>query len=141
MRTEWTEETPLLTDYERHQALLELDVLVAQMLGMTCDQLVNIYRIQFPVFKAYEDDTWYDAKGRIVFSAKNMGDLIYKRPEFEKQIKNAADGETFERSFIDKTASDVGEERSITYYAPFDVCSREEDYCRAWDYFMEKYKK
>ncbi|MDR1642398.1 MAG: class I SAM-dependent DNA methyltransferase, partial [Clostridiales bacterium] len=56
----WTWHTPLRTDYERRQALVELDVLSAMALGMTLDQLKTIYRIQFPIMQKYEADTWYD---------------------------------------------------------------------------------
>lgn len=136
----WNEDCWLKTDFERRQALIELDVLVAMALGMTLEQLKTIYRIQFPVLQSYEADTWYDANGRIVFSAKNMGNLIYSRKEFEK-IKDAKAGEKFYREIEDDTMPGGPIKRTIEYVAPFDRCDREKDYETAWAFFEAKYGK
>ncbi len=52
---------------DRRQALVELDALVALMLGVTADQLCTVYRTQFAVLYGYDHTTYlYDANGRLV---------------------------------------------------------------------------
>ena len=136
---EWTWHTPLRTDYERRQALVELDVLASMALGLTLDELIDIYRLTFTVLKDYEDDTWYDANGRITFSSKSgYGSLIYKRGDFGK-IKDAQPGRVFTRTITDDTKPGGPTERDIEYVAPFDCCDRVADYRTAWAFFERKY--
>ena len=137
----WSWNTPLRMDYERRQALVEIDVLTAMALGMTLDQLETIYRIQFPVLRQYEADTWYDATGRIVFTNnRGLTGVGFTRSEWENGIKGARAGQKFYRTITDDTLPGGPVERTIEYVAPFDRCDRERDYETAWKFFEEKYR-
>lgn len=139
---EWTYETPLRNDYSRRQALVELDVLTAMALGLTLDQLIDMYRLTFAVLKQYEEDTWYDATGRVTYSRKKAyKTLAYAEnsaAEFEK-IKHAPAGAVFTRTVMDDTLPGGPHERTVEYHAPFDCCDRVEDYRTAWAFFEAKY--
>ena len=136
---EWTWNTPLRSDYERREALLEIDVLTARALGMNLQQLKTIYAVQFPVLKSYESDTWYDQNGRIVFTNnRSMTNVGLSRPEWET-IKDIKEG-VISKTFVDDTMPDGPIERTIEYVAPFDHCDREKDYEEIWAVFEERYK-
>jgi hypothetical protein len=136
---QWTWDSPLRYDYERRQALVEIDVLTSMALGMTLDQLKTIYRIQFPVLQSYEADTWYDRNGRIVFTNnRSLTGVGYSRQEWEP-IRDAKNG-TFTRTITDDTMPGGPVERTIEYIAPFDRCDREQDYETAWRFFEKRFK-
>lgn len=141
IKNKWNFNSFAKDDFSRRQLLLEIDVLVAMGIGLNLKQLTTLYRLQFPVMQQYENDTWYDSNGRIVFSAKNMGDLTYKRPEWEKKVKDASKSKRFYRTITDDTIPGGPVERTIEYVAPFDRCDREQDYETAWKFFEEKYGK
>ena len=150
----WSWDSALRTDFERRQALVELDVLHAQELGLTLNELLDVYRIQFAVLQKYENDRWYDRKGRIIFSAKSgegglprtkrPKDKCYglRTPEGSKagialgweDVRNLQEG-VVTYTFLDDTLPGGPFERTIEYHAPFDRCDRVEDYKEAWEFF------
>lgn len=137
LTSDWHRSCALRTDYERRQALVEIDVLTAMALGLTLNELKTIYRVQFPVLRQYEADTWYDRNGRIVFTAsKGLPGVGFSRPEWER-IKDMESG-TVERTITDDTLPGGPRERTIVYQAPFDCCSREQDYEIAWAEFERR---
>lgn len=139
---QWKWEVPLRTDYERRQALIEIDVLVAMSLGMTLNQLKTIYRNQFPVLKQYEADTWFDANGRIAFTNnRSLSGIGVDRTQFENNMKNSAPGKIFKFEKKDDTGINGPQNCLIEYKAPFNRCDREKDYEIAWKFFEDKYEK
>lgn len=141
----WSWAACLRTDYARRQALIELDVLVAISLHMTLDELVSMYRAQFPTMRDYERDTWYDQRGRIVFTnSKGLSNVGLSRtrergsqtPGWE-DVRDMRSG-TFDVVIEDDTMHSGPIQRTITYEAPFDRCDREADYTLAWAEFKRR---
>ena len=157
---EWRREHALRTDYARRQALVEIDVLAAIALGLTLDELLTIYRVQFPVMRQYEADTWYDTNGRIVFTPSKglpgvglprkavKGDTSYdlRTPTAERtgialgweDVRGLTEG-VVTRRVIDDTLPDGPVERRIEYHAPFDRRDREQDYRTSWAEFKQRF--
>ena len=151
----WDRDVPFRTDFARRRALVEIDVLAALALGLTLDELLTIYRVQFPVMRQYEADTWYDANGRIVFTVSKglpgiglprkavKGDTAWtlRRPDGITLAGTALGWEdvrdlragVISRRILDDTLPGGPVERVIEYHAPFDRCDREDDYAAAWE--------
>lgn len=114
LSSDWHYEYPLRSDYRRRQALVEIDVLVAQKMRMTLEQLLTIYQIQFPVLRQNEAKTWYDANGRIVFTNnRGLTGVGFSRPEWENGIKGAPAGKKFYRPITDDTMPGGSVERTV----------------------------
>ena len=156
---EWCWGVALRTDYARRQALVEIDVLAAMALGLTLEELLTIYRVQFPVMRQYEADTWYDRNGRIVFTVSKglpgvglprkarKGDTAYGLRTAGtacngialgwEDIRDLQEG-VVTRRITDDTLPGGPVERTIEHHAPFDRCDREEDYATAWRAFERR---
>jgi hypothetical protein len=133
----WQWSTPLRNWFERRQALVEIDVITAMALGLTLEELILIYNVQFPVLQQNEDDTWYDTKGNIVFTcSKGLVGVGLDRPVWDT-IRHLKAGETFEHTI---TKSELYKGKIITYHAPFDKCDRVEDYKVAWGHFEKVFR-
>jgi len=94
---EWRPSTFLRRAIDRRQALVEIDALVALMLGVTADELCTIYRTQFAVLYGYDHDRYfYDANGRLVpndvlTTWRKAGDSI----TWEERTATNASGNTY----------------------------------------------
>jgi hypothetical protein len=140
--TEWTYNVPLRTDFWRRQALVEIDVLVARSLALTLGQLLEMYRIYFPVMKENEEGTWYDQNGRIVWTCSKglpgVGYLNEKgkspgRKEWESILESKP--ATLVCTAIDDMLPDGPHTIERCFISPFFKCDRVEDFKRAWAHF------
>ena len=152
----WSRDSALRYDYARRQALVEIDVLVAMALGMSLDQLKTIYRVQFPVMRMYEKDTWYDARGRIVFTnsrglvgvglprkkSKQYPDGPYWEDVAHMSEENGYTGNDLITQVVqDDTLPGGPHEKTIEYAAPWTRCNRERDYEEVWAHFEKRFGK
>lgn len=93
----WEWATPLRRAADRRQALVEIDAIVAVMLGITADELLTIYRTQFPVLQKYEREALYDANGRQL-PTKLASE--YRKKGSLKPADLTVDGITYREPFV-----------------------------------------
>ena len=121
----WQPDTPLRIAADRRQALVEVDGLVALMLGVTADELCTIYRTQFPVLYGYDRHRdHYDANGRVVPNEvlvrwRKRGDRLSD----DERTATSAAGNTY------------------TYELPFQTLDREHDMRVAYAEFERRLKE
>ncbi len=146
--SDWNWASGLRSDFARRLALVEIDVLVAQAFGLSQSQLLEIYRIYFPVLEMHESATWYDCQGQIVWTSNNglngVGWRIDggKKPSqnlWMKTLKKMSELPNEEQVLTCKVVDDTqpGGSRDAVrkFYGPFTKCDRIEDYKRAWKHF------
>ena len=160
LTTQWTRDSALRTDRARRQALLEIDVLSAQILGFTLKELIACYEEQFAVLSNYERNTWYDSNGRIIRTA-NKGSVPINVPLKAingddrwsiqspgrsesnislgwEEIKNLKEGK-ISVGLIDDTLPGGPVNRTIEFKAPFVKPDRVSDYENAWAEFERRF--
>lgn len=153
LKSTWEWATPLRNYFERRQALVEIDVIAAMALGLSLEDLEMIYNIQFPVLQQNENDTWYDAEGKIVFTcSKGLTGVGLDRPAWnamrgeeitnEKGVVTGYKGaESTYLHTIDPAKSELYGGQQQTFIAPYTKCDRIEDYRTAWAYFEKIFNK
>lgn len=156
---EWQRNCALRSDFARRQALVEIDVLASLALGLTLDELLTIYRVQFPVMRQYETDTWYDAHGRIVFTAskglvgvglpRKAGkrdapcEIVFPDGKTQSRLlgwedaRKLMDGTRIRRPISADFLPGGPVNSMVEYVAPFALADREADYRVAWRHFSE----
>ena len=145
----------LRNEYERRQALVELDVISAMALGFTLEDLIFVYINTFSTTQKYEADTWYDAKGRVVFSVSSEYDLKLPRTGNRRQgtigwedIRGEQiDENTYagtsptHANTIDPAKSEIYGGQQQTFVAPYTRCDRIADDRTAWAHFEKTFNE
>jgi hypothetical protein len=146
-------------------ALVEIDVLVAQAIGLTLEELTLIYLLHFPVLQQVERDTWYDMRGRIVFTAskalvgiglprggKKGSEVTITCPDgltktgrygwddirLMQDNGDLPTGSSIETTGFDDTLPNGQQKRALRWTAPFVCADRETDYRIAWEFFARE---
>ena len=111
-------------------------MLVAQALGLTLEELVLIYEVQFPVLQQNELETWYDARGQVVWTVSKglKGVGIHDRKEWEALLAENRQVPATNRTatWWTRKYSELyaGEERY--YWPPYATRDRVGDYGVVW---------
>jgi len=130
----WNRGVALRTDYERRQALVEIDALVAIAYGLSEEELVTLYRVYFSVLQEYErSDRFYDVTGRLV--PKKIVE------EWQRAWRIAQGEEAMPRGKGLVVYEDALKANYVPVNPhtaePFDRCDREEDLRQAYRAFTQ----
>lgn len=136
----WSVTTPLRQESDRWQALCELDAIVAHMLGVSADQLIQMYRSQFAVLRKYETQMVFDGNGRRIcgdyhafgFMQTEWEQALKERPSKPGQRKMKMWDRV--QAFLDgETSIDLG-----PFVPPFRHADRESAMRNAYQAFSER---
>lgn len=121
----------LVNDLQRRSTQIEIDVLAALELDLTEEELIQIYSVQFPVMKAYEEADEYDSKGQRLPNTKRKdpgGTQL-------KQARNDHDGVS--PLTVSWPVDNGNQTVTKTFYPPFEHVDRVADYRTAYRVFSE----
>jgi hypothetical protein len=123
----WNPNTPLRREAARRMAFVEIDVLIALMLGIGVNELTALYHSRFPQLSTYESAMWFDAKGRRI--AENYNAYGHGQ------------GKEHYGRLMDYLAGDNPLSLPEGYEAPFYKADREAEYRRAHAVFSERLER
>jgi hypothetical protein len=132
LSAEWSNNVFFRNDYHRRQAMLEIDVLVAIEINLTIEELIQVYSVQFPVMKTYENFDEYDLHGRRLpnTTRKDAG-----AKELRDSLANH-DGKT--PVTVSWEIDNRNQTVTKTFHPPFKHIDRIEDYKVAYRVFKER---
>lgn len=120
---QWTAEVPLRRAEDRRNAQVEIDALVALMLGVDVEDLCTVYRTTFAVLHGYDQDKYtFDRNGRLVPTEV----LSVWKKKGERMTQE------------ERTAVHPGSGVAYEYELPFATRDREEDFRVAYAEFQRR---
>ena len=120
----WTMDTPLRRAEDRRNAQVEIDVMVAMMLGVPIDDLCTIYRTQFAVLYDYDHGR---GQGAYVYDANGRQLPTPIRQAWEKRERPTSNEDM---PLSERTHTHPGSGVSYIYELPFRIRDRESDFRR-----------
>ena len=136
----WTKDTPLRIDYDRWLALCEIDAIVALLLGLTEEQLLQMYRSQFAVLRKYENQMVFDGNGRQLCGDHHAHGFLQAKWESELKSMPAKRGEK-KMGMWERVQASLAGDGSIDlgpFVAPFRPADRELAMSRAYRAFAKR---
>lgn len=119
-------------DLQRRLAQIEIDVLCALELDLTVDELIQVYKVQFPVMKDYEEVDEYDSFGQRLPNTK-------RKDAGGTEIRTArADHDGVSPLTVSWEIDNGNQTVTKTFHPPFSHVDRIEDYRTAYRVFAER---
>jgi hypothetical protein len=125
-------QSPVREDLMRRFTQIEIDVLCALELDLTLDELIQIYEVQFPVMKEYEEADEYDSRGQRLPNTKR------KDAGGTEVRASRADHDGISPLTVSWEVDNGNQTVTKTYYPPFSHVDRIEDYRTAYRVFSER---
>ena len=119
-------------DMQRRLAQIEIDVLCALELDLTEEELIQIYSVQFPVMKAYEEADEYDSRGQ------RLPNTARKDAGGKELREVRADHDGISPLTVSWEIDNGNQTVTRTFYPPFLHVDRIEDYRTAYRVFAER---
>ncbi|GAA0322397.1 class I SAM-dependent DNA methyltransferase [Actinoallomurus spadix] len=123
----WERATALRSEFERRAASIELDALVAVMLGITADELLAVYRARFPHAVTYESAMWFDVNGQKIAENFNAYGNRQSKGDYERLL-----------GYLEQEDAERPPEG---YEPPFYRADREREYRKAHAFFSSSLRQ
>ena len=128
----WKWDIAFRADISRWRAALELDVLLALGFGLSVDELIQIYQVQFSALVEYEKVDEYDSKGQRLPNTK-------RKDDGGKEVRAArADHDGVSPLTVSWEIDNGNQTVTKTFSPPFSHVDRIEDYRTAYRVFSER---